>query len=776
MHKIYSSYLEDELWLIKETEWVASLQNIRESQFALGNGYFASRAILEEIPYDAIAGLYIAGIYDKMGSQVKELVNFPNPFNFKFTVEGEKIGLVAMKNISHKRVLNLKKALLIRHTVFENVKKQRFDYQSIRFISYAHKNLGVMQIMFTPLDSDCVVDIYTGIDTAVFNAGAVTEGRKKHFKIKEAGQFKKAGFLAVSDLEKKYIVIYWSGFYYEKGRKKIYAPDNAFQLKIKKGESIKFTKIFFIKHFPYQENISRYKEATFKKFYKFFHSSFQDLVNPHIKRWERLWKRVDIVIEGTANLQQNLRFNLYHLLICAPQDRGFSSVGARTLTGEGYHGHIFWDAEIFVMPFYLYNFPEIAKNILLYRAKRLKMARELAKKEGFCGAKFPWESADTGEEETPSWARDFDGSIIKIYTHQREHHINADIAYAFYNYYSVTQDEEFMKKYGYEVIFELARFWASRVEFNKRKKRYEIRHVIGPDEFHLDVNNNAYTNGLARWNLEIAYQLYFNLKKRLPIYWKELKNKLNLTDKEVKEWRKIASLIYFPLDKKTKLIEQFEGYFKLKDVKLTQTDENGIPLLPSSIKPKDLKYTKLIKQADVLMLLYLLEDKFPLSVIKANYEYYILRTLHKSSLSASIHSIIAAKCRDLHRAYVLFNVSLRTDISNLYGNTAGGIHAASLGGTWQALIFGFCGIRFRNDTVFVNPLLPYTWHRVKFSLFYRNSLFKFDLNNEEVKVKVFSQKKKKFKIVVFGEKKEEILSGHLYKFVKESKKRKEDYY
>ncbi|OQX82140.1 MAG: hypothetical protein B6D56_00055 [Candidatus Omnitrophica bacterium 4484_70.1] len=773
---LYSSYLQDELWLIKEMEWVASLQNIRESQFALGNGYFSSRAVLEEIPYDAMPGLYLAGIYDKMGSQVKELVNFPNPFNFKFTVEGEKIGLVAMKNISHRRVLNLKKALLIRHTIFENVKKERFDYQSIRFISYFHKNLAAMQIVFTPLDNDCVVDIYTGIDTAVFNAGAVTEGRKKHFKIKEAGQFKNAGFLILSTLEKKYIVIYWSGFYYEIGKRKKIASDNVFQLKIKKGESVKFTKIIFIKHFPYRENISRYKNLTFKKFFYLFHTPFENLISSHIKRWEKLWKRMDIKIEGTANLQQNLRFNLYHLLICAPQDEGFSSVGARTLSGEGYHGHIFWDAEIFVLPFYLYNFPEIAKNLLLYRAKRINMAKRLAKEEGFEGAKFPWESADTGEEETPSWAPDFDGSIIKIYTHKQEHHINADIAYAFYNYYFVTQDEDFMQKYGYEAIFELARFWSRRVQFNRKKRRYEINNVIGPDEFHINVNNNAYTNGLVRWNLDIAYQLYFELKRRKKELCKKLKEKLNLTDKEVKEWKKISSLIYFPFDKKTKLIEQFEGYFKLKDIKIVRTDENGMPLLPSSIKPKDLKYTKLVKQADVLMLLYLLEDKFPLSVIKSNYEFYISRTLHKSSLSAPIHSLIAAKCADLHRAYVLFNVSLRTDISNLYGNTAAGMHAASLGGTWQALIFGFCGVRFRDNTIFVNPNLPYTWRRVKFSLTYRKSLINFELTNDCVKIKISYKGKKKFKVIVFGEKKEEIKAGRFYKFFKEYRERKEDYY
>ncbi|MCD6583395.1 MAG: glycoside hydrolase family 65 protein [Candidatus Omnitrophica bacterium] len=775
MEEHYRSYCEDDFWLIRETVWAPSLQNIRESQFTLGNGYFATRGVLEEIPYDAMPGTYIAGIYDGIGSQVKELVNFPNPFNFRFTVNGEKIGLGAMRNVFHKRILNTKKALLVRHTLFENVRRERFDYQSIRFVSLNNKNLGVMQIIFTPLDKNCLLDVYTGIDTSVFNVGTVTEGRKKHFKVKEAGQFKNAGYLAVVTLEKKYVVIYWAGFYYEVDGKKIFASDNVFQFELKKNQTVKFTKIFFIKHFPYREDIHLYKERTFIRFSQAFHTDFNKLITKHIKKWEGVWKKVDIIIEGTANLQQNLRFNLYHLLISAPQDKGFSSVGARTLSGEGYRGHIFWDTELFVMPFYLYTFPQIAKNILLYRYRRLSKARELAKREGYQGAKFPWESADTGEEETPAWARDFDGSIIKIQTHLYEHHITADIAYAFYKYYLATGDEKFLKKYACEIIFETARFWTSRVFYNKITKRYEIRGIIGPDEFHINVNNNAYTNGLAQWNLSLAYTLFSYLKKRTPSTLFRLTKKLDLTEKEVKDWIKIAKKLKPNIDKKNKVIEQFDGYFKLKDIELKNTDENGIPLLPKPIKPKDLKYTKLIKQADVLMLLYLLGDRFSFSVVRANYDYYIKRTLHKSSLSAPIHAIMAVKCEDMHRAYNFFNVSLRTDISNLYGNTREGIHAASLGGTWQAVVFGFCGIEFKNGIISVTPKFPRTWQKVKLSLTYRGDKVEFNLTNEEARVKIVSKKKKKMKVVVFG-KSYSILTNKKYKFLKKGLKKEEYYY
>jgi kojibiose phosphorylase len=750
MRQIYNKYTADDLWLIKETEWVSSLQNIRETQFALGNGYFATRAVLEEIPYDAMPGTYIAGIYDKLTAQVAELVNLPNPFNFRFTTNGEKLDVVAMDVLKHRRILNMKKGILVRHTLYQDSKKNRYDYQSLRFVSMHEKNFGVMQVILTALDKDCDIDVNTGIDTSVYNAGILTEGRKRHFRLVELGQYRNAGYLVIETFERKYRVIYWSGFYYEIDDRKTFAKTNIFKLKLKKNQSIVFTKIFYIGNFSVDNKVSQYKERAFRKFYSIFHAKFSDILKSHINAWEKLWKKADILIEGTANLQQNLRFNIYHMLISGNYDEGFSSIGARTLTGEGYRGHVFWDTEIFLMPFYLFVFPKVAKNMLLYRYRRLEKARELAKEKGYKGAMFPWESADTGEEETPGWSKDLDGSVIKIHTHEMEHHITADIAYAVYRYFLATRDDEFMKKCGYEILLETARFWASRVQYNKRKEKFEIRHVIGPDEFHINVDNNAYTNMMAKWNLLTAYRFYFKMKRNLSSLYNTLKRKLNLKDKEVKNWRNISSRLTVNIDK-NRVIEQFDGYFKLKYIELIETDENGIPLIPKGLRPKNLGKTQLIKQADVLMLLYLLSDIFNIITKKANYEFYIKRTLHKSSLSPSIHSIVACQCQDLNRAYNLFNVSLRDDISNLYNNTKEGIHAASLGGIWQAVVFGFAGISIKKEVLFINPLMPRTWKKLIFSLNWRNNLLKLELTNEIIKLKIISRKNKSVKIGMFNE-------------------------
>jgi kojibiose phosphorylase len=748
MRNFYSHYLDDDLWLIQELEWARSIQSIREAQFALGNGYFGTRGVLEEIPYDAMPGTYISGVYDKMHSQVAELVNLPNAFNFRFTAKGEKLDMVAMDVLKHKRVLNLKKGLLIRHTLYQNSKKVRLDYKSLRFVSMDNKNIGVMQISLTALDGPCEIDLNSGIDTAVSNAGVLTEGQKRHFRTKELGQAQNAGYLAVETLEKKHTVVYWAGFYYEIGGKKIFAQDNIFSLKLKKNQTVTFTKIFYIKRFACDNNLEFHKKETLKGFSQAFHADFDELIKNHIQAWKKLWKKADIIIEGTANLQQNLRFNIYHMLICAHTDNGFSSIGARTLSGEGYRGHIFWDAEIFLMPFYLFNFPEVARNMLLYRYERLAQARLLAKKEGFRGAKFPWESADTGEEETPEWAKDIDGSIIKILTHKFEHHITCDISYALYKYFVATGDEKFMRDAGYEIMLATARFWASRCSFNKKTRKYEINEVIGPDEFHLKVNNNAFTNIMAKWNLITAHKLFYKIKRDSPAFCIELQKRLGIKNQEPKEWKRIAPLLSENIDK-NRIIEQFDGYFKLKKIPITETDENGIPIVSPKIKTHHMDKTQFVKQADTLMLIYLLSDVYSLNSKIANYNYYIERTLHKSSLSPSIHSIVACIASDMQRAYSLFNVALRSDISNLFGNTREGIHGASLGGTWQATVFGFAGVSITREKPYINPRMPRSWKKMVFSLLWKGDMLELELTHNTIGVKVLSHKKKKIEMGIF---------------------------
>lgn len=771
----YAKYKNNDLWCIKADTFDVNIQNIRETQFSLGNGYLGTRGILEEIPKGAWAGTYIAGVYDRLTSQVAELVNFPNPFFFKFSIKGEKVGAAAMDVLEHQRVLNMRDGLLVRHTVFSDSKKKRYDYQSIRFISMRDKNIGVMQIMLTPLDDDSEIEIQSGLDTTVHNKGTVTEGNKRHFHTRELAQEKNSDYLLLETLEKRHQIIYRSGFYYNAGKKRVYGRDHVLKLKLKERQPVVFTKVFYIGACGEKKgDLKKLQRSSKREFHQAFQGQTDDLLKSHCEEWRKLWDTADVVIAGTADIQKNLRFNIFHMLICGHVDDGFSSVGARTLSGEGYRGHVFWDAEIFMLPFYAYALPDVARNMLLYRYSRMEQAREIAKKQGYRGTMYPWESAGTGEEETPTWAKDLDGKIIRIKTNELEHHITADIAYACCQYAEITGDEGFMQKHGYEMVLEAARFWASRVQRNRQGK-YEIRDVIGPDEFHEHVNNNAYTNVMAKWNLSTGHRIYYSLKKSKPKLYRALRREIGLTDHEANIWKHIAPQIVFKYRKKDYVIEEFDGYFRRKHIKIVDLDENGIPMLPKGVKVKDYNKTQFVKQADVLMLLYLLADFFPEKAKKSNYQFYAPRTLHKSSLSPAIHAVMALKSGLLNQAYQFFNVALRADISNLHGNTHEGIHGASLGGVWQSVINGFAGANIENHVLSFDPRMPTTWHYIQFSLFWKKALLRIVANNNEVHIRVESKQTKKVEVKVF-DKKHLLSSGKGYMFRRHGREPKGAYY
>lgn len=739
MKDFFTKYKSDQTWLLREDRWDRPMQSSRESQFALGNGFIGSRGILEELPYDARSGTYIAGLYDKTGAQVTELVNLPNPINLKIIANGERLGAGTMDILQHERILDMRHGLLIRKTLYQNSHKKRFDYQSLRFVSMRNKHIIAMQVYITPLDESVVLTAESLMDLAVTNVGFLTEGNKKHFRIEEVSQFDTGEYLAVRTLEKDILVAYGKSLIVEKNGSRRFAKNVTTQIKLKKNQTVCLTNIFSI------FMADNKKAVTIKPVVKGFlkksvRLGFDKILKEHIASWNKLWAVSDIKIKDAPDDEKALRFNIYHLLIAGREGNGESSIGAKTLTGEGYRGHIFWDADIFTLPFFIYNRPKVAKNMLLYRYNRLDQARKIAESRGYKGAMFPWESAATGEETTPAWAKNYDGTIIQIRTHEMEHHITADVAYAVYQYYVATLDEKFMLKYGFELMFETARFWASRVEFNPRLNRYDIKHVIGPDEFHDDVDNNAYTNYMARFNLLVGYGMYQKMKRLYPKKFAGLSKKIGLKQSEIREWKKIISKIAFHM-KRDGLIEQFDGYFRKKKVEFKNLNRTPIPPIPKSIKLQDIGKTQLVKQADVIMLLYLLSDNFSAKIKKNNFYYYLKRSVHKSSLSAAVHAALATEIGDIKTAYRYFEVAATMDLSLTYGNTDDGMHAASLGGTWQAAINGFAGARVINGTLAINPLLPEHWKEMFFCIKWQGYDLLFKVTNTSVNVLFCSKRK-----------------------------------
>lgn len=738
----FSKYVSKEDWLIAEKNWSRDKLNVTESTFTLGNGYLGSRGIYEEIPEGTEPGTYIAGVYDAAASMVPELVNAPNPIDFRIIVEGEKLDIDRMNILENERVLDLQKGLLVRRTVFSDTKGRRFLYESLRFFSLCDTHIGGMQIYLKALDKPARIIVQDTVDDSVTNIGSLLEGRKRHTQLVNVSAVKDMNYLCVKTFTNKIWIAYTSFLAVARGAgQSVGTLNKIFNMTLKKGETLCFTKIFSIytsRHISY----GRLEKIATKELYRAKNIGFEKLLEKHIKTWQEKWKAMDVKIEGDKEVQKALRFNIYHLAISGNENDENISISARTLSGNGYRGHIFWDTEIFVLPFFIYTNPKIAKNLLMYRFHRLDAARKIATEKSYKGTLFPWESADTGKDTTPPYSKNLDGTIIEIHTGDLEHHIVSDIAYTVCHYFAATEDIEFMFKAGLEIIFETARFWASRVTYSRKKKRFEIKGVIGPDEFHEKVDNNVYTNKMAEWNLCKASRLYRSFSKKNPRTFKKIERKLSLKPEEAENWVRIADKMRIPVSKSKGIFEEFDGYLRKKDVVLNTLNRYFMPILPQNIALGEISKTQLIKQADVVMLMYLLPEEFTGSQKSKNYSYYVKRTLHKSSLSSSIYSIIASEVGDTTRGYLFFLFSLYADLKNTHGNTREGIHAASLGGTWQAAIMGFSGFRIIDEMPSFEPSLPGHWRGVEFGLRWKKCDLKVRISNKKIKFFISSKKKK----------------------------------
>jgi kojibiose phosphorylase len=443
------------------------------------------------------------------------------------------------------------------------------------------------------------------------------------------------------------------------------------------------------------------------------------LVSAHRAAWRNHWQARDVVIAGDPAAQRAIRFAIYHLISAANPRDSFVSIGARALTGSGYKGHVFWDTEIFMLPFFTLAWPEAARTLLMYRHRTLPAARRRAARLGYRGALYAWESADTGDDVTPTQVTRPDGSVLRILTGEQEHHISADVAYGAWSYWQASGDVDFLRDAGAEILLETARFWASRAERGS-DGRYHIRAVIGPDEYHEGVDDNAYTNGMARWNLITAGQAARMLAERWPAHWQALRTRIGLAPAEEAGWHAIARDLYTGFDEQSGLIEQFQGYFALEDIDLAQLPARDVP--PDVMLGRDrVQRSRIVKQADVVMLLCLLPEEYPRAVVEANFRYYEPRCGHGSSLSPAIHALVAARLGDAGLALRYVRRAMDIDLGNNMGNAADGVHAAALGGLWQAMVLGFAGLRLTELGPACHPHLPPGWDSMSFRVQWRGS-------------------------------------------------------
>ncbi len=714
-------------WTIVEDNFDPKLLHQKETVFTIGNGYLSTRGAFEEgFPGDQAATL-INGVYDDAPVVFTELVNTPHWPSMQLFAGGQRFSMVHSKIGAFQRALDLHSGILKRKVRWEIGPGQALEMEIERFSSLADEHLMAVRWNVRSEGYSGPLEFRAGLLGQVDTDGWVHWIWQGQGRISERSGFLQlqtrvtkielAEAFSLSIKGKDAIYDYWDS---------LWAPELVVRVEIRPGEEVTAEKLIAVYtdrdvDAPLQAAQSALASATEK--------GYEELAEDSRHAWEIEWEHCNVSIEGDDRADKALRYNLFQLLIAAPRHDDRVSIPAKSLSGYGYHGHVFWDTEIFILPFFIYTRPEIARNLLIYRYRTLPMARQKAKTLGCEGALYAWESAATGAESTPRWVVGPDGTeLVRIWPGDIEHHISADVAYAVYKYWHATGDDEYMCRYGAEILLDTAKFWASRACWDAEKHRYVIDDVIGPDENHDHVNNNAYTNLLARWNLVTAFQVLDWLKRTDPDQATALTSSLDLTQERLEHWKEVIDHIYQGFNPDSHLFEQFEGYFDLNDPPLSSFEPRSRSV-QALLGIQGAQKVQIIKQPDVLMMLYLLENDFDISTITANAHYYTPRTdlTFGSSLGPAIQAAISARLGDLEDAYRYFMMGALTDLEDVRGNSVDGVHAATAGGVWQAAIFGFAGIDPNGGKPIARPRLPDGWERMRFQLQYRGEGYPFDL-------------------------------------------------
>jgi kojibiose phosphorylase len=714
-------------WEIIFDEVDLGKMNHLETVMMVGNGYLCTRGSFPEYYHEANVATFVHGVFDDIPISFTELVNVPDWTALSIRVNGEEFSLRKGKVHSLTVRLDMKTGLLARDVVWESPSGNQVEFRFERFVSMANQHLMMQRVMMTALNFDGEVEILANINGFALNQSLL------HWKfIAQQDHYGISQLVIQTEFTKINVAVSESIEIVGKTPQKEFwdvrmQPTRRLRDQLVRGETVVVEKRASIITSRDTVNVS---ETGFSILQRSALRSWAELYAENISAWEKLWASSDIEIISDDDAQLMTRFSIYQLLIAGPQNDEQVNIGAKTLSGYGYRGHVFWDTEIFMLPFFSYTQPHIAKNLISYRFHRLPGARQKAKANGFEGAQFPWESAATGEEVTPKWVPNWtphqtvnESEMIRIWTGDIQIHISADIAYAIMQYWQVSGDDNFIKERGAQVIFETAQFWASRVEWNDQKKRYEITDVIGPDENHDHVDNNVFTNRMVIWHLHTAAQLYTWMKDNAPDQISIMERAINLTPNSQEEWLEKASKVYLPDPNEDGIIEQFEGFFDLEDVDFSNYADRTLSM-QQIFGVEGCQKVMALKQADVVMLHFLLRNEYERSVIEKNYDYYSARTDHEygSSLGPAMHALVANWINRPDEAYQHFLRAAKADLYDVRGNVSDGIHAASLGGVWQAVVFGFAGLTVTDDGWAITPRLPKGWRSIKFHFWYKGKL------------------------------------------------------
>ncbi len=723
-------------WILEESPFEPARNRTWESLGAVANGYIGLRAYPEE-PFDAgpsTPGVYVAGVFDPGADAVPELVNLTDVLSADILLDGEPLRTVPDRLDAYRRTLDMKRALLERSMVYRAAGGTvRLEFE--RFASIANHHLVGQSLTLTPLDWRGEATVRLWLDARVTNEDAahleglhaahmgrsrvllVTRTRGTHTRVGHACRAS-AWVRQAQPPKPRHLE--------EDGRIGL-----EYRVHLEIGQRAAFERLIatYTSRDPETTSVERCCLADLRGADA---GSYGVHRRRHVRRWRRRWRKADIQIDGPDDDQRAIRFAIFHLLASCPPRDPTVSIAAKGLTGEGYRGHVFWDTEVFMLPMLEWTAPRAARRLIEYRLHTLDGARRKAQAAGYQGAMFAWESTDTGDETCPTRVRDpRTGEMIRVLTGDLQHHITADVFHAAARYTRLTDDNIFRERQLLVLAVETARFWASRAVYNVDEEQFEVRHVIGPDEYHEDVHNNAYTNLLAAWNLHTAADQVDRMRR---VHRRSrLLRHFRVGEEEVARWRRVADGLEGSVPRDG-LIEQFDGFFRLKNAdpaRLTVVGYEG----SEKERMEEIHASQILKQADLLMLPLMRPGRLSTRVLRRNWDYYEPRTTHDSSLSPSVHSIVASDLELPGKAYEYFRRSAAIDLDDVMGNADKGLHLAAMGGTWQAVMRGFLGLASDGEKPQVACRLPAAWKRLATHVRHLKQWYAIEVTHEDVRVR-----------------------------------------
>ena len=730
-------------WSIIEEGFEPSRVKSSESLFSIGNGAMGQRANFEEkYSGKTFQGSYIAGVYYPDKTRVgwwkngypeyfAKVLNAPNWIGINITINGEELDLNTCQSVDNfRRELNMKEGWLSRSFKAKLKNDVEIQVETKRFLSLDIDEIGAIEYNITPLNVEAEIMFSPYLDNGITNED--TNWEDKFWDVINVSHEDHSAFILSRTMKTHFYVctamhtqIAVNGISQKQAKTVNETNDRVefnYQNHINKGGTLTITKYggYTVDRNHDKDQLVTVAKNTLEKVSKL---GFNALLQMQKEAWAKIWDMADISIKGDVKAQQGIRFNIFHLNQTYLGKDARLNIGPKGFTGEKYGGSTYWDTEAYCIPFYMATKDQkVARSLLEYRYNHLDKAIENAQKLGFDNgaALYPMVTMN-GEECHNEWEITFE-----------EIHRNGAIAFAIYNYHRFTNDYSYIPEKGLEVLIGIARFWHQRATFSKAKNKYVILGVTGPNEYENNVNNNFYTNYIAKWCINYTIENIQKVEKEYATDYSRIMSKVQLTKTELDQWKNVADAMYFPFDSERNIYLQQDGFLDKELITVADLDKSQRPINQKWSWDRILR-SPYIKQADTLQGMYFFEDQFSLEELERHFDFYEPFTVHESSLSPCVHSIQAAKLGRMEQAYTFYLRTSRLDLDDYNKEVHEGLHITSMAGTWMSIVEGFGGMRVKNNTLSFTPRIPQQWEAYSFKINFRDQILKVTVSQDTTK-------------------------------------------